>query len=69
LAIVRTVAALGKSLGISTCAEGVETSDELEQVRKEGYTEVQGYLISRPVPAPEIPGMFMRYTNKPVKRA
>jgi EAL domain-containing protein (putative c-di-GMP-specific phosphodiesterase class I) len=69
LAIVRTVAALGKSLGISTCAEGVETAEELEHVRKEGYTEVQGYLVSRPIPAGDIPALFARYTSKPIKRA
>jgi diguanylate cyclase (GGDEF)-like protein len=54
LAIVRAVAAMGTSLGMATTAEGVETRDQLEQLRKEGCTEVQGYLFSRPRPAAEI---------------
>ena len=53
-AIVRAVAGLGASLGISTTAEGVETEDQLECLREEGCTEVQGYLFSRPVPASEL---------------
>lgn len=50
-AIVRAVANLGQSLRMLTTAEGIETTDQLDRVRAEGYTEVQGYLISRPVPA------------------
>ncbi len=50
-AIVRAVANLGQSLRMLTTAEGIETTDQLDRVRAEGYTEVQGYLISKPVPA------------------
>jgi predicted signal transduction protein with EAL and GGDEF domain len=49
MAIVRAVAGLGRSLGISTTAEGVETIDQLRTVKAEGCTQVQGYLLSRPV--------------------
>jgi diguanylate cyclase (GGDEF)-like protein len=69
LAIVRTIAALGQSLGVSTCAEGVETQEELDLVRAEGYTEVQGYFVSRPVPAAEIPDFFAGFGKKPGKLA
>jgi EAL domain-containing protein (putative c-di-GMP-specific phosphodiesterase class I) len=34
-----------------TTAEGVETEEQLETLKKEGCTEVQGYLFSKPVPA------------------
>ena len=54
IAIVRAVAALGKSLGMATTAEGVETAEQLERVRIEGCTEVQGYFFSPPRPAAEI---------------
>jgi EAL domain-containing protein (putative c-di-GMP-specific phosphodiesterase class I) len=53
-AIVRAVAALGASLGISTTAEGVETAEQMGRIREEGCTEAQGYLFSRPVPASEV---------------
>jgi diguanylate cyclase (GGDEF)-like protein/PAS domain S-box-containing protein len=48
-AIVRAVAGLGRSLGMVTTAEGVETAEQLARLRQDGCTEVQGYLISRPV--------------------
>jgi EAL domain-containing protein (putative c-di-GMP-specific phosphodiesterase class I) len=45
------VVALGKSLGMKTLAEGVETQDQLDRLRQEGCDEVQGYLFSKPVSA------------------
>lgn len=53
-AIVRAVSSIGKSLSIVTTAEGVETEAELAFVRQEGCSEVQGYLFSHPIPAPEV---------------
>jgi diguanylate cyclase (GGDEF)-like protein len=53
-AIVRAVATLGKSLGMTTTAEGVETADQLERVRSEGCTEVQGYFLGPARPAKEV---------------
>ena len=50
-AIVRAITGLGKTLGISTTAEGVETSEQLALVQSEGCNEVQGYLFSPPCPA------------------
>jgi len=50
-AIVRTVAGLAEGLHMTTTAEGVETQDQLEQLRAQGYSEGQGYLFSRPLPA------------------
>lgn len=54
IAIVRAVTSLSNSLGVSTTAEGVESESQLEQLRNEGCTEVQGYLFSQPKPAHEI---------------
>jgi diguanylate cyclase (GGDEF)-like protein len=59
LAIVRAVTGLGKSLGIATTAEGVETDAQLELLAREGCTQVQGYLISKPRPVAEIEGMLI----------
>jgi len=60
LAILRSIVALGTSLGIVTCAEGVETEQQFQQVKQEGCTEVQGYYISPPRPASDIPEMLGR---------
>jgi diguanylate cyclase (GGDEF)-like protein/PAS domain S-box-containing protein len=58
LNIVRAVAALGKGLGMETTAEGVETSEQLDSVKSEGCTEMQGFLFSKPRPAHEIRELF-----------
>jgi EAL domain-containing protein (putative c-di-GMP-specific phosphodiesterase class I) len=58
MAIVRAVAGLGRSLGISTTAEGVETLEQLRTVKAEGCTQVQGYLLSRPLAARDVPRML-----------
>ncbi|MFI5013275.1 MAG: putative bifunctional diguanylate cyclase/phosphodiesterase [Hyphomicrobiales bacterium] len=46
--IVKAVTGLATALGIATTAEGVETVEQLEQLRNEGCDEVQGFLISKP---------------------
>ena len=54
IAIIRAVTGLSSSLGMSTTAEGVETKEQLERMRKEGCTEIQGFLISPPRPASQV---------------
>jgi predicted signal transduction protein with EAL and GGDEF domain len=58
IAIVRAVTGLGASLGITTTAEGVETNEQLELLRSEHCSEVQGYLFSKPRPACEVEAML-----------
>jgi len=53
-AIVQAVAGLADSLSMTTTAEGVETREQLDQVRKLGCTDVQGFYYSPPVPAAEL---------------
>lgn len=47
--IVAAVAEIGARLNIETTAEGIETPEQLRAVHAAGYTEAQGYLISRPM--------------------
>jgi diguanylate cyclase (GGDEF)-like protein/PAS domain S-box-containing protein len=54
LTIVRAVAGLGASFGVPTTAEGVETKEQLEQVRDAGCTYGQGYYFGRSTPAEEV---------------
>jgi diguanylate cyclase (GGDEF)-like protein len=58
LVIVRAVSAIGSSLGIETTAEGVESEAQLEKLRSEGFTQVQGYLLGRPLPRSAINSQF-----------
>ncbi|GAC1547316.1 MAG: hypothetical protein NVS3B16_19190 [Vulcanimicrobiaceae bacterium] len=57
-AIVRAVIGLGETLGISTVAEGVETREQLQQLRADGCTEAQGYLFSKPRPGEHVPAFI-----------
>lgn len=50
-AIVAGVVSLGRKLGLRILAEGVETQAQLDAVRALGCEEVQGFLLSHPVPA------------------
>ncbi len=58
MAIIRAVTGLGRSLGITTTAEGVENEVQLELLRREGCTQAQGYLFSKPRPGSEVEGML-----------
>ncbi|MEH2554181.1 diguanylate cyclase (GGDEF)-like protein/PAS domain S-box-containing protein [Bradyrhizobium algeriense] len=60
MAIVRAVTGLGKSLGIVTTAEGVETDAQFDLLRQEGCTQAQGYLFSRPRPAADVENMLIQ---------
>jgi predicted signal transduction protein with EAL and GGDEF domain len=54
IAIVKSIAMLGASLGMTTTAEGIETADQLKLLQQAGFLEGQGYLFGRPVPAKDI---------------
>ncbi len=56
--IVRAVTDLGKSLGMSVVAEGIESEDEAELMINAGCNELQGYFFSRPVQVQAIDAFF-----------
>jgi diguanylate cyclase (GGDEF)-like protein len=49
-ALVRTIVALGRDLGIAVVAEGVETEQQLAALLREGCRCFQGYYFGRPAP-------------------
>jgi EAL domain-containing protein (putative c-di-GMP-specific phosphodiesterase class I) len=60
MAIVRAVTGLGRSLGVSTTAEGVETGEQLALLRSEGCNEAQGFLFGPAVTAAEVEKMLFK---------
>jgi diguanylate cyclase (GGDEF)-like protein len=53
-AIIQTIVHLGRSLGMTTVAEGVETEKDLNMVLAAGCSEGQGYLFSPAVPRDQV---------------
>jgi EAL domain-containing protein (putative c-di-GMP-specific phosphodiesterase class I) len=52
-ALMRTFVQLGRDLGLTTLAEGVETTSEMDLLRADHVDEAQGYLFARPL-EPEV---------------
>jgi len=50
-AIIRAIVTLAESLEMDTCAEGVETHDDLHLIRELGCSQIQGYIFGRPAEA------------------
>jgi diguanylate cyclase (GGDEF)-like protein len=66
-AIVKAMVGLGRSLGMQTCAEGVERLDQLQLLERQGCDEVQGFLFSEPLPSTAIQALFDRAAAQPVE--
>jgi diguanylate cyclase (GGDEF)-like protein len=62
LAIVRSVISLAHSLRLHVIAEGVETEDQAMLLRDLNCDQIQGYLLSRPVPPMEVPELIRMLT-------
>ncbi len=58
-AIIQAIIGLGRSLDLKIIAEGVETSEQMSLLLKYGCDQVQGYFISRPLPAQEFAAQFL----------
>ena len=64
-AIVRAIAELANSLRIGTTAEGIETQEQLDYVKRVGCTEGQGYLFGKPQPAKDARALLASQSSQP----
>ncbi len=60
-AVVRAIIGLGSCLGMDITAEGVETVDQLEVLRTEKCSELQGFLFSPPIPRQNLQTIINAY--------
>jgi diguanylate cyclase len=58
MSIVSTIVSLAHAMQLKVIAEGVETREQLNMLRSLGCDEIQGYLISHPVPALKVEGIL-----------
>ena len=58
--IVMAILLIARELGLRTVAEGVERADQRDFLRRHGCDAMQGYLISRPVPAVTFEELFLK---------
>lgn len=59
--IVRTVIALGQSMGMTVIAEGVETEEQRRFLADNGCSQFQGYLLGRPMPLADFCAFVQRH--------
>ena len=60
LTLVSVIINLARALKLNTVAEGVETEEQLRQLRSLGCDEMQGYLFGKPVPVESFEQKYMR---------
>jgi diguanylate cyclase (GGDEF)-like protein/PAS domain S-box-containing protein len=64
--IIRAIVALAKSLQLSVTAEGIESEEQLRQLRELGCNRGQGYLLAKPRPPEAIPELLAaRFEGRP----
>ncbi|NBA97711.1 EAL domain-containing protein [Pseudomonas sp. R5(2019)] len=62
VAIVRAIIALGRSMQLTVIAEGVETQAQQQFLAYEGCEQIQGYIVSLPLPPGEFAATFLQTT-------
>jgi diguanylate cyclase (GGDEF)-like protein len=68
--VLRTIIALGRTLGLPVTAEGIETENEAAFVKKLRCDQAQGYLFSRPLPETEVANFIIKTVwSKPAELA
>jgi diguanylate cyclase (GGDEF)-like protein/PAS domain S-box-containing protein len=61
LAIIRAVVAMADALGMATTAEGAETAEEVQMIKRLGCSKIQGYYFGRPMIAEDARNLFSTF--------
>ena len=63
IGIIEGIISLAHNFGIEVLAEGVETQSQLDRLTQIGCDKIQGFFISPPVLAEEIPSLLAQYSR------
>ena len=62
--ICRTIISMARSMNLETTAEGIETPEQMKFLKDNGCTNMQGYLLSKPLPAGEFETFIKNYEEQ-----
>lgn len=65
-AICAAILAMSRQLGLTVIAEGVENTQQVDFLRAHDCDEIQGFLISKPIPAADFENKFLANEGKPI---
>jgi diguanylate cyclase (GGDEF)-like protein/PAS domain S-box-containing protein len=65
LTIIKAIISIGHGLGLNLIAEGVETEEQMRFLASHGCNEIQGYLISKPLPRALLENLLARDGDRP----
>jgi EAL domain-containing protein (putative c-di-GMP-specific phosphodiesterase class I) len=63
--ILEAILGMCKNLGLATIGEGVETQEQLALLRDRGCSEIQGYLLGRPMPGEQVQDFIRTHAHAP----
>jgi EAL domain-containing protein (putative c-di-GMP-specific phosphodiesterase class I) len=66
--IVAMIVSLAHTLGLRVVAEGVEDDEQVRLLKELGCDQIQGFFVSRPVPAEEIDQLLSAASDKSLKQ-
>ena len=60
-ALTQAIAAMGKTLKLTVVAEGVETWEQMDSLRRYAFDEMQGFYFSKPLGPEDVPALIRRH--------
>jgi diguanylate cyclase (GGDEF)-like protein len=64
MAVATAVISLGQKLNLKVIAEGVETAEQADFLRRNHCDEIQGYCVSRPIPPDELAAFLSEWVRR-----